>query len=411
MPDLDSELATVRAETSAIIQPPDFEQVLRRNDRHTARRRSVLAFAAVALVLVILVPLLQTREVAPAGLDGNVVAIDFADAQHGFALLTDCLATEVERPQCLWRLEATRDGATWLPRTVPPLTGGPDSDVQALGKDTVVITQGGVRWLSKDGARTWTRLPVGLTSPVDSFPPGAEIFVGCSDWRLTDCDKPQLLVTLPDSGAVAPLVGQPPVDMSRAIAQPVPAADGSWWVYSEDRMTSRITLAVSRDDGRTWLLSNPPSPQSPIAGMPDEGTFIEGFTVVSGNGVLYGLAHGSPSHVPGKPFASFYAIYRSENGGRSWGIAHQATVDRVIRSVSATPVVTSAGDIIVSTPEDPRQRVLISKDGGRSFQPAQQPELDWITWTRAGYLNTRTGPIPAHWLSTDGITWRQLGQR
>ncbi|RSM76964.1 hypothetical protein DMH04_35530 [Kibdelosporangium aridum] len=409
MPDLDNELATVRAETKAIIQPPDFEHVLRRNDRHTARRRSVLAFAAVILVLGILVPLLQTREVTPAGLNGNVIALDFADPEHGFALLTDCLATEVERPQCLWRLEATRDGATWLPRTVPPLTGGPDSDVQALGKDTVVITQGGVRWLSKDGARTWKSLPPGLASPVDSIPPGAEVFAGCTDWRLADCDKRQVLVTLPDSGAVAPLANQPPMEMSRATAQQIPAADGSWWVYSEDKVTLRMNLAVSRDNGRTWQLTYPTMSQSPLDDRNTEWSLVDGFTVVGGNGVLYGLAHGMPSTVPGRPFATFFGFYRSVDGGRSWELTHLPTVDRVFRAVSATPVVTSAGDIIVSTPDDPHQRVLISKDGGRSFQPAQQPELDWITWTRAGYLNTRSGPVPRHWLSADGITWRELG--
>ncbi|MCE7009769.1 hypothetical protein LWC34_44210 [Kibdelosporangium philippinense] len=189
--------------------------------------------------------------------------------------------------------------------------------------------------------------------------------------------------------------------LTRDRAQPVPAADGSWWVSVRDPATYRMSLATIRD-GRTWTVSQL------LKDPANEVGFIREVTVVSSNGVLYALGHSSVSTL-GAPSAAFFSFYRSMDGGHSWELTYDAGVPRVVHSVSPTPVVISAGDIIVSTPDAP-QRVLVSKDGGRSFQPAMRPELDWVSWTRAGYLNTRTGPTPTHWLSEDGINWRKLGE-
>jgi hypothetical protein len=347
-------------------------------------RRPLLALAVVAVAVAVLVPVLRSRPDTPTGLRGMVAAIDFADPRHGYALLTDC------ESGCPWRVEATRDGATWLPRTAPSQSGGPDIGLDVLGEDTVVATQAGVRWFSRDGARTWQRLPPGLVSPADSVPTGAKLFVGCTDWRLADCSNPRVLVTLPESGAVAPLSVQPEVDLDFATAQPVPAADGGWWISADGGSNGRPALAVSRDDGRSWVVSHPPDPNAEGIGVVE---------VVSGRGFLYAVAVSVSSQERG----SLHAFYRGVDDGRGWEMTWRP--DTWGTEISGTPVVTSAGEIILSTPHG-EHAALISRDGGRTFTPADEPELGWVTWTRAGYLSARG---TRHSISTDGVTWRDLG--
>lgn len=389
-----------------------------RSQRRILGWRARLGAAAAILVVAVAVPLLRTelRPVpdgqAPAPVENveqlPVVAqrpepfvtdIDFADRQHGFALRTYCY--DVRTP-CLIELLVTADGEHWRSRSLPQRKAEGNRTaidrLWVLGPNEVVVAESFAtarpgRWYSADAGQTWQPVPGTVEGSVEAVPVGGALDVVCQEpsGSALFCTRTTLVVTMPGSGRLAALGTQPGLNLKTPHGVPF-AADGSHWVAGQDTGSGRWAVAVSRDSGRSWAVSElPEQPSRPVDRM--EISVGPAGVYAAAIGELPGITNG------------LLAIFHSSDGGRGWRQTWQGFADREPNSSTGAAVATGDRRLIVNTESGPP---YVSADDGETFAPSPADlAVKQVRWTRVGYLATVNAQSVAY-LSEDGRRWRKL---
>ncbi len=402
MSELDTQLRGLRDDLNAAIPPPDFAGVAGRARQRTMRRRVVGAIVAV-LVVSVAVPVLRSLPSGEQAADQQpqvrpTYSVDFADADHGYALRGECAKA---REDCEFTLLATSDGGrSWANRNLPesnnPVGSYFTSSLVVLGPDVLVLDRpfkrddqlglsGYERLRSDDGGRTWQELPqVYKTDGVLPIEPLAKLATCIGASRDYSCGR--VVSVHPATGLSALVPAQP------ALVDPIPGwdatADGKWWTFGRDPVTHRRALGVSVDGGRSWSTSALDVPGTVAPGQ---------YAVVERNGVMYATLSGAYD----QGFTTL-AVFRSTDDGKSWTRTWRVTdTDRMSR-VAGTPVVAADGRLILPSATG---TTMSSRDGGHTFEVADHQLTGTVQWTHGGYLlHGRDGFA----LSQDGLTWRRF---
>jgi hypothetical protein len=272
---LDDRLKEARSDLLREIRLPELAHVRARAGR-IRRRRNRLTAAASALALLLVVglgtALINGRATAPdpaasqdptgtvwrgggltlLGLNGPVldqpgdlIDVEFADADHGYALSADCGGGS---SICRFALATSADGGrTWTPWPLPfeqASSSRPPPSLFAVGDGLVLRTDIESWFASRDDPRWWS---VRLDEPaVDTIPPGARLS------EPADCGGP--LTVWRANLTEAPLATSP--DM---IVCSVTRSGGSWWVAGRTADATAPAVGVSDDAGATWTVTALPA--------------------------------------------------------------------------------------------------------------------------------------------------------
>jgi len=418
--DVAAALAAVRAATP----PPEHIHLRNRLRQQRVRRKTLVGAAVAVLVVGVAVPLLRESEPKPASQlvlppptpprERHIFWVDFVDREHGYALRLDCAQTPRSASSCVTDVLVTDDGDHWTARTVPrperdgvQLTGFP----RVLGPRELVVdwqadpTSGFVdRMHSTDGGRHWARVdvPATITRTTPAIPDGGSLMLTCARATLSgSCETPALGVVLPGSGETALLATQPV--LTDIMFDPTWMVAGDrWWAAGHDPTTGKWALAVTADAGRSWWTT-------PVDVL---GEAINGSWSVGGSGqTLYAAIkfQSTPDD------AALAALYRSDDGGRSWIKAWQREGQPPVLGFFGTPIVKPDGTVqlhgfdLTSSSDRPTTITYVSDDHGATFTKATSEErIGYVYWTRAGYLSTPLAEGDPYQLSTDGTSWERV---
>jgi len=416
VPDLDERLAATRTRLLDEIEMPDLAVIGRRAERLRRRRRAGRAGAAALAVVaaVFLAPIWQRSGgdgpgpeppaarpeptsagpvytdagITVHGLDGVVVDlpgvlrdVEFADRDHGFVLGADC----PDAPECRLVVAGTADGGdTW---TTYPVTGhdaAPDRlpDVVALDETTLVLHSPGTSVISTDAGATWrpvTRSGATATLNDDDRPllrpgPGA----GCAGAAVE--------VWSPGLGHRGDLA-DPPLNVCWVAARR--SADGGWWIGGTEPGTGRPAVAVTRDGGATWSVTDFDTPGDLArVGMLGDHTYAVVVTR-DGQADLVRAVYHSP-----RPGAPFQRVYSGDGGPRTIG---------------GEPVPLLDGRLLVV---DGQRQWFLGDADGRSFTRAGDlPPVARVWRTPGGYVALDIVADGYAAFSPDGTLWRKLHVR
>jgi hypothetical protein len=417
--DVAAALATVRAATV----PPEHARLLTQLRQQRARRKTLAGAAVAVLLVALIVPLLResapkpTARLAlppptPPQRTSRLHWVDFADREHGYALRFDCAVTDTSTSSCIAEVLATDDGEHWTPRAVPrperrgvQLTGFP----RILGQRELVVDWQADpnsalvdRMHSTDSGRHWARVdvPASVTETTPAIPAGGSPMLTCARATTSGaCETPALGVVLPGSGRTALLATQPP--LTEIMFGPSRMLRGDrWWVVGREPGTGKWSLAISADAGRTWWTT-------PV----DAGSVEHDVSwALGGLGhTLYAAMTGLNSTGQG-----LSALYRSDDGGRTWTKTWQHGGQPPMLGLFSTPIIESDGTVLlhsIDPPSDvsgPTMTTYLSDDRGATFTKTAPRQVGYVLWTRAGYLSTPVLEGEPYKLSTDGTTWEQV---
>jgi hypothetical protein len=191
------------------------------------------------------------QNVVPVPKGTSPRAVEFADANTGYALFSSCVSGQ----PCQVGLVFTLDGgSSWVPRKLP-FDDATEVDMR-LGRGNVLIVKAIPHgyYISRDSGRTFQQRPL--------VPPAPELGLadppyraGCPDLAATECLTPQLL-QVGDDGVTKALPGRPAGDHGQFTSL-VAQADGKLWMSaqtSDGGTPLVITVSVwsSTDRGKTW---------------------------------------------------------------------------------------------------------------------------------------------------------------
>ncbi|GAA1502535.1 hypothetical protein GCM10009827_014020 [Dactylosporangium maewongense] len=178
-------------------------------------------------------------------------AVEFADADTGYALFSTC----VNGQACQVGLVITLDGGqSWVPRKVP-FDDATEVEMR-LGRGNVLLlrTAPGGWYVSKDTGHTFKQYPLNPPPPELNLTE-PRFSVGCLDGTV-DCAARQPM-ELTDDGKRVALPSHP--SGNQRFTSLVAQADGKLWLTAQSVETSgsvppMITVSVwsSADGGRTW---------------------------------------------------------------------------------------------------------------------------------------------------------------
>jgi hypothetical protein len=343
-----------------------------------------------------------------AELPGRVVALDFADDSHAFALLADCQSSLPYGATrgCSYHLAVLDSAAgTWEVRDTPLPTGdlnefgfvveaaSPDHARLSSVTGDVLDNVGDTVWLTDDAGRTWQRGKAGTSGTVEGIPRGASLTLV----------RDGLAALMPGTGEYRLLERQPPL---RELGPPGLLPDGRHWVAGIDPATGAPAIAVSQDEGRGWRQLSP----LPTAPAFTGNVSHRELRLAAGPDGLYAFESGVPDPEGGIG-TSFYGstllgVHVSGDDGRSWQRVWTYE-DGTSRpgSVFGMPIAAADGSLLVYGDD----AIYVSRDGGRSFTverpgpPPEEPEL-----TRAGYLLTDLDHTGHYRISADGFSWHTI---
>jgi hypothetical protein len=192
----------------------------------------------------------------------------------------------------------------------------------------------------------------------------------------------------PDGDRTVPAPAQPPLVepvIGRAVTE-----GGRFWAVGVDRGTGRWTIAVSDDDGRTWMTT-------PVA-VPGAPSMIDPWAVVEADGVMYATMQGA---IANGPFG-LLAVFRSTDCGATWTNTFRATPDTVLQAMHGTPVATADGRLLVHS----AATGTYESTDGTTFTKAGHQLPGETVWTRGGYVTKRGAHEYA--VSADGVEWRDF---
>jgi len=402
VPDLDSRLARSRAALLDEIDQPPLADVHRRAGRIRRWRAAKAGAAALALVAVVAVaarpwetthrppvtpaatptvaaPVYRGAGVEITGLapgtvlnvDGEVVDVEFSDADHGLAFAicgqTGCPA-----------LAKTDDGGlTWTSVALPESVDN-DSQLVAFPGGRTLLVQGGASYFaSADGGTSWQRATPAAASP--------RPVIGDGQLPRLDVASGAVTVWSPDHGPLGPLARQPDLTVSWVAA--APAADGAWWVGGTSG--GEPAVAVTRDGGATW--------QRTVFGAASGAveTVRIGFLGTD----VYAVASGEAGLLRN--------VYYSADGGTTFKATFAGGEPT---RVSGEPVPLLDGRLLLTGHDDSAEGTWwVSADDGKTFTAAPNlPAVGTVNRTIAGYVAYRL--FDSGWLafSTNGLNWQKL---
>ena len=400
MPDLDSRLARSRAALLDEIDQPPLADVHRRAGRIRRRRAARVGAAALALVAVVAVaarpweathrppvtPAATPTVAAPVyrgagveitglapgtvlNLDGEVVDVEFSDADHGLAF------SICQQSGCPALAKTSDGGLTW---TAVALPAGVTNDLQLLGfpGGRSLLVGPDVRFTTDDGGATWREAAPATTATRPLI----------ADGQLPQLDLTSGTVTVwsPDQGPLGPLAQQPDLTVSWVAA--APTADGAWWVGGT--AGGKPAVAVTRDAGATW--------QQTVLGVPSGAVETVRVGVLGTD--VYAVASGETGLLRN--------IYYSSDGGKSFTATFAGGKPE---RVSGEPVPLLDGRLLLTGHDRADGTWWVSADDGKTFTAATElPAVGTVNRTIAGYVAYRL--FDSGWLafSTNGLTWQKL---
>ena len=391
MSELDTDLRALRDELNAAIPLPDVEHV---TGRARARRRLQLVAIAAVIAVAIAVPVLRLLPTGPPQVGNpppppasNVLSMDFADTEHGYALTRSC--PQPGEPCTFALLRTANGGRDWqresLPAPLNPKTGYFSATLFVLGPDEVLLYRpNGLdpdRIFSTDGGRSWQTIKRWwtLNASVAPLPPRGVLTGLCGSQHSYDnCGS--VGAHQPDSGTFASTPTQP--QLSSMQLGTLATKAGKWWAVGRDRTTGRWTIVISADNGRTWMASDLNLSEAPG---------LSGWAVVERSGIMYATA---------SDYRGLLGVWRSLDDGRTW-TRTWTHGDQWLPAPTHTPVAAGDGTLIVSD----GKATYVSTDQGTTFKPADRKVTGEVTWTRAGYLKANGTGFA---LSADGLSWREF---
>jgi len=420
--DLDAELAEMRESARRSMPVPAFGLVRDRHKQRTVRRRMQIGAAVAVLVVSLAVPLLraglapESRPPAapPAPVpdeqqipDGPfVLNPDFADAEHGYAIRGNCPGRKYVN--CTGELLATDDGGRrWESREIPDLSfsKGQLPVPHVLGPQEIALdwtrpdpanNRVGRRAFSEDGGQTWrtVELPHVPTESVPAIPDGGELVRACAELvgGGQQCAARGFAVLMPGTGESALLANAP--ELEDVEASRAPTADGRWWLVGRAPETRDWTIAVSDDDGRTWVTST----------LDWQGSALD-WSIATHDGTLYASVTGSLPFGGEEP--GLLAIFRSTDDGRSWEQTWHPDEDKAPRETWGQVVVANDGNLLINAVGG-EGRTYLSSDGGSTFTEVERRFNGGAYWTRIGWMAFAAEVHHGHQFSPDGIDWREL---
>lgn len=331
--------------------------------------------------------------------------LHFLDPRIGWAPLVRSCGQQT----CVVVVATDDGGATWTPKTDPPLAVRHDDDERVLAVPLVRLVTAEVGWLvdmdgnlfgTTDGAKTWRA--EATPHPVVSLEA-----VGRTVWRLEqDCPTPQdrcryTLVTSEDGGRRwAALDPQPPIGRSGMSSLTPglvrPSAEVAY-VFSDggdypgaghsgdpppEEWNPDPVMARTADGGRTWSTVKPPCPARGLGGArgadlatsaPDDVWLV--CQDEAGSGAM------QPKH-----------LHRSSDGGRHWS------------EDLGTPNAGNGGRTAAGSPRracrgGSRTSISCTRDGGRT----------WFFPIADSADNPRDGGVAVYQLVDDQHGWA-IGQ-
>ncbi len=420
---IDERLGAARADLLSQIKPLELGDIRHRARTIRRRRHRVFAGAALAVVMAVStgVVLLANRPInqqpqpsetptptmvrqGPVwrgsgltlngisdpwlDLPGRISAIEFADGQHGYAVLADC---HQDTPGCLISFAMTTDaGKTWS-APQPPVQQLPQPpSLLTVGDQGVIIRAGAEAWFSDNGGRTWRPTEVPADPPlVDRIAPGARLVL---DDPGTDCTTRTVDVWQP-SGQLGQLLNQPGFDVCWVGSEP--AADGSWWVGGVDHSRGQAVpvAAMTRNGGRSWL------PQRIPAVAADPGAWVRVSTL---GGDAFATIVGAAADDKDPTSLTVYGSYRLPAAGEVFQPYGDGSGLGILDG-DLVPLLD--GRFVAAS----RENWMVSdQDGMGSKDAGAMPDLAGVQ---------RTGPFWAAYnlflsgwvaISADGETWHKL---
>jgi hypothetical protein len=398
MSELETGLDELRVHLRVAIKRPDLGHVAERARQQRVRRRTQIGAIVAVMLVSVAVPLLrstpaddhQSADPFHRSTPHYDYKVDFADAEHGYALGSDCGAP------CSFTLLASTDGGTrWQRRELPK--GDRQyarGELTVLGPDTLQFHRSfreisgiGESYLSTDAGRTWhENNPHGPTAP-SAIPPQAILQQICiPSGNGTECPT-ALAMETPDGNLLSPVLTQPPLRDPEP--GPVATSGGRFWATGRDPATGKWAVSVTSDAGATWATSPLDVPGTPST--------LGSWSMVEHGGVLYTTVHGKVE----SGSYGLLAVFRSTDAGVTWTRTWYASSTKKLLGVTGSAVATSDGRLVVWSAID---GAIESSDGGRTFRRSSLRLLGAVTWTRGGYVAV----LPEHaWgISRDGIAWR-----
>jgi photosystem II stability/assembly factor-like uncharacterized protein len=122
--------------------------------------------------------------------------------------------------------------------------------------------------------------------------------------------------------------------------------------------------------------------------------------ISAGGDALYAIGTGD---LPGTDHG-LVAIFRSDDGGRTWRQSWQGDGVREPRSAVGAAVATTDGRLMVNSLPD---SMFVSTDGGANFVPMGNAAGS-VRWTRIGYIMRPAGLSNVVQLSWNGVDWRAI---
>jgi hypothetical protein len=189
------------------------------------------------------------------------------------------------------------------------------------------------------------------------------------------------MAELPGDGRVAELTGQPPITVRSA--QQSADADGTWWVWGTDQTGAKLSVAGSRDGGKTWTTGVVPQSLQSLYHLD--------VSVTAAPGALYTTVTDTIGHAG----PTILSISRSVDGGLTWERQWQAGQGNQPVTVNGIPVTGADG------------KIHITDYGLVTWVSTGRPLAGTIRWSKAGYLSG-LGSSDTVWLSPDGVQWRKI---
>lgn len=397
MPDLD--FRALREEAERVTLPPEFgvvEQRLSRNRRRRARYAVATVALGTAAALAIGLGLAQGPPQSSPGVelptgpggDGFAPEVQFIDTEHGLA------EYYLSGMDCRAAIRTTQDGGkTWSKvRYSPRITdanGQCASRAQLVDGDTIVVPRMPVDVqpvISRDAGKTWQPYESQVRT-VDSVPEGVTPAEICLSNK--ECNQEgygRLGWVDPATGDRMVLRTSPP-DMKH-VGEPFVARNGSIWTVepSGDRPVE-LTVAVSRDHGRTWRTMTTPDRGHLVSYDGETGYFMT--------------------------FGPQVQLLRTRDGGATWQQVKDVRFDGKDLVWIDVMWVAADGALVVGgyADGDPgpggKMRWRVSRDGGKTFQAIDLPsDLAFVSLIPGGFHGWDiSGSL--HYVSQDGLTWRK----
>lgn len=419
----EEEVAAALAAVRAATPPPEHPRLRNRLRQQRTRRKTLVGAAVAVLLAAVAVPMLRESAPKPASdlvfppptpaRTSHIHWADFADREHGYALRFDCAGTVGSTESCIVDVLATEDGEHWTARRVPrPERDGAQLNgfLKVLGPRELVVdwqtdpTSTRVdRMHSSDGGRHWERVDIPAsprTTP--AVPDGGSAYRACARTAVGgECEAWGVGVVLPGSGETALLATQPA--LTDIVFDPTwKLAGDRWWAIGHVPGTGGWAIAITADAGRTWWTT-------PIAPLDGD---VNGTWSIGGSGQTLYAAMADQS---GPDALALAALYRSDDGGRSWTRTWQHREGQPpMRGYFGALIVKPDGTLLLNgidpnyVDNTPATTTYVSVDRGVTFTRTISATVGYVYWTGAGFLSSPLTEGDPFRLSTDGTSWEDV---